>query len=240
MVVVFFLSLLIVIFESFFSLIVCRESNWTVQYHTCVDEIVSSLSLIGFSRYACRVLPRNQIHWDKWPTGFEKVGHFRKYRALVNFPYATNGWSALRQVGKTEGLLDYSKSVHSNTLFWKLKMSWVNCKITHSKSFLWSLLAWRKSVLVLPLVQRPLVILYVFLFFKFFKHSLTLLLNFLVLYGTVVQRFFITADIMQYADFQGWCSIARVICNWPGHTRIWSFIWLTLFYTKMVEKFIMS
>ena len=25
-----------------------------------------------------RVLSRNQIHWDKWPTGFEKSGPFPK------------------------------------------------------------------------------------------------------------------------------------------------------------------
>ena len=35
-----------------------------------------------------RVLSRNQIHWDKWPTKFEKGGLFQKiYGALVNFPY---------------------------------------------------------------------------------------------------------------------------------------------------------
>ena len=26
-----------------------------------------------------RDLPRHQIHWDNWPTEFEKMGHFRKY-----------------------------------------------------------------------------------------------------------------------------------------------------------------
>ena len=32
----------------------------------------------GFYVTAIRVLPRNQIQWDKWPTEFEKDGPFQK------------------------------------------------------------------------------------------------------------------------------------------------------------------
>ena len=53
----------------------------------------------------------------------------------MNFPYAANGLSAFRQVGKTKGMLGYSKSVHSNTLFGKLKIACVNCETTHSEFF---------------------------------------------------------------------------------------------------------
>ena len=35
-----------------------------------------------------RVLPRNHIHWNKGPTELKKVGHSRKYGAIVNFPFA--------------------------------------------------------------------------------------------------------------------------------------------------------
>ena len=40
-----------------------------------------------FDTVDSKVLPRIKIHWDKCPTEFEKGGPFRKYRALVNFPY---------------------------------------------------------------------------------------------------------------------------------------------------------
>ena len=48
-----------------------------------------------------RVLPRNQIHWDKWPTEFEKGGPFQKIWGPSEVPiYDTNGLSAFRQVEK--------------------------------------------------------------------------------------------------------------------------------------------
>ena len=48
----------------------------------------------------------NPLIGTNGPLGLKKVDHFRKYGALVCFPYATNGLSAFRQVGKTKGLLD--------------------------------------------------------------------------------------------------------------------------------------
>ena len=49
-----------------------------------------------------RVLPKNQIHWDKWPTEFGKGGPFQKIWAPSELPiYNANGISAFRQLKKT-------------------------------------------------------------------------------------------------------------------------------------------
>ena len=51
---------------------------------------------------AFRVLPRNQIHWDKWPTEFEKGGPFQKIWDPSELPiYDANGLLAFRQDEKT-------------------------------------------------------------------------------------------------------------------------------------------
>ena len=64
-----------------------------------------------------RVLLRNQIHWDKWPTEFEKGGPFQKIWGPSGLPiYDANGLSAFRQVAKTYELLNNSQCVHSNTI----------------------------------------------------------------------------------------------------------------------------
>ena len=48
-----------------------------------------------------RVLPRNQIHWDKWPTELEKCGPFQKIWGPSELPIDDiNGFSAFRQVEK--------------------------------------------------------------------------------------------------------------------------------------------
>ena len=53
-------------------------------------------------RVISRVLPRNQIHFDKWPTEFEKGGLFQKIWGTSELPtYDANGLSAFRQVEKT-------------------------------------------------------------------------------------------------------------------------------------------
>ena len=49
-----------------------------------------------------RILARNQIHWDKWPTDFNKGGPFQKIWGPSELPvYDANGLSAFRQVEKT-------------------------------------------------------------------------------------------------------------------------------------------
>ena len=49
-----------------------------------------------------RVLPRNQIHWDKWLTEFEKGWRFQKIWGPSGLPiYDANSLSAFRQVEKT-------------------------------------------------------------------------------------------------------------------------------------------
>ena len=41
-----------------------------------------------------RVLPKIQIHWDKWPTGFEKGGPFQKIWGPSELSiYDANGFS---------------------------------------------------------------------------------------------------------------------------------------------------
>ena len=46
-----------------------------------------------------RVLPRYQIHWDKWPTEFEKDGPFQKIWGPCEIPiFDANGLSAFKQV----------------------------------------------------------------------------------------------------------------------------------------------
>ena len=48
------------------------------------------------------VLPRNQIHWDKWPTEFGKGGPFHKIWGPSGLPINdANSLSAFRQVEKT-------------------------------------------------------------------------------------------------------------------------------------------
>ena len=58
-----------------------------------------------FETFFCvfpRVLPRNQINWDKWPTELEKCGPFQKIWGPSELPiYDINGFSAFRQVEKT-------------------------------------------------------------------------------------------------------------------------------------------
>ena len=49
-----------------------------------------------------RVLPRNQIHWDKGPTEFNKKWVIQKIWGPSELPiHDTNGLSAFRQVEKT-------------------------------------------------------------------------------------------------------------------------------------------
>ena len=49
-----------------------------------------------------RVLPRNQIHRDEWPTEFEKGGPFKKLWGHSELSvYDANGLSTFRQVEKT-------------------------------------------------------------------------------------------------------------------------------------------
>ena len=68
-------------------------SNQTLRQLSVIDP-----SLLGHSR----VLPRNQICWDKWPTEFEKDGPFQKIWGPGELPiYDSNGLSAFRQVEKT-------------------------------------------------------------------------------------------------------------------------------------------
>ena len=56
----------------------------------------------GLFLYLARVLPRNQIHWDKWPSDIEKGGPFQKIWDPSELPiYDANGLSAFRQVEKT-------------------------------------------------------------------------------------------------------------------------------------------
>ena len=46
---------------------------------------------------SCRLLPRIQIHWDKWPREFEKGGPFQKIWGPSELPsYDANCLSAFR------------------------------------------------------------------------------------------------------------------------------------------------
>ena len=71
-----------------------------VKYKGYISQKMAVLRAFVFHKH--RVLPRNQIHWDKWPTEFEKVGPFQKIRGASELPiYDANGLSAFRQVEKT-------------------------------------------------------------------------------------------------------------------------------------------
>ena len=55
------------------------------------------------------VLPRNQIHLDKWPIEFKRGGLFPKIWGPSQLPiYDASGLSVFRQVGKTYALFYYS------------------------------------------------------------------------------------------------------------------------------------
>ena len=72
-------------------------------------KVVSMHFLITAFSKTGRVLPRNQIHWDKWPTEFEKGGPFQKLSGPSELPiYHVNGLPAFRQVEKTKELLNCS------------------------------------------------------------------------------------------------------------------------------------
>ena len=67
------------------------------------------IAICKLFQFKSRVLPKIQIHWEKWPTEFEKGGPFQKKWGPGELPiYDANGLSAFGQVGKTKALLDYS------------------------------------------------------------------------------------------------------------------------------------
>ena len=53
--------------------------------------------------FHCRVCPETKSIRTNGPQGLKKVGHFRKYLALVNFPYTTNDLEAVRLSWKDKG-----------------------------------------------------------------------------------------------------------------------------------------
>ena len=64
-------------------------------FHFCPQQMFSIWT-------GLRVLPRNQIQWDKWPSELVKGGPFQKIWGPTELPiYDANGLAAFRQVEKT-------------------------------------------------------------------------------------------------------------------------------------------